>query len=114
MDMAVLLGKVKDKDTPLTPAALKAVLQVVHLLNNMAELAELADLKLLQSATQAPTSNFYRPQSKRNNSRTSTHPVTRCWSKLLAEPLNRSPNLLPHGVSVPRLPLISSSWLYTT
>jgi hypothetical protein len=117
---AALLVKVKDS-LP-TPAALKAVLQAVHLLNsmvanllnNMAELAEPADLKLLQSATQAPTSSFYRPQSKRNNSRTSTHPVTRCWSKLLAEPLSRSPNLLPHGVSVPRSPLISSSWLYTT
>merc|ERR1712230_121131 len=68
-----------------------------------------AALKLLQLAMQAPTSNFYKLLFKRNNSRISTHPVTRCWIKLLLEPLSRSPNWLPHGVSVPRSPLTSSS-----
>merc|ERR1712230_25446 len=107
---ALLLVKVTDS-LP-TPAALKVVLQVVHLLNNMAAnlpTAELADLKLLQSAIQAPTSKFYKLPFKRNNSRTSTHPVTRCWTKSLVEPRSRSPNSLPPGVSVPRSPLISSS-----
>merc|ERR1711939_252524 len=94
---------VKVKDSLPTPAALKVVLQVVHL-NNM-----VANLKLLQLAMQAPTSNFYKLLFKRNNSRISTHPVTRCWIKLLLEPLSRSPNWLPHGVSVPRSPLTSSS-----
>merc|ERR1712230_320340 len=70
---------------------------------------QVAHLKLLQLAMQAPTSNFYKLLFKRNNSRISTHPVTRCWIKLLLEPLSRSPNWLPHGASVPRSPLTSSS-----